>query len=316
MSAVPSLARWRDAAPALFLAVLVAVITVATPDFAQPGNLLGVLADTATLFVLAAGMTFVILIGGIDLAAHTIASLSSVVVALLLPTLGYGAFPVALAVGFASGLFSGVVHVRLHVPSFIATLATSGVVSGVALLVSDARTISIDAAGRSQLAWITGSVAGVPAVVLIAAAVFLACAFVQRFTRFGRRSLAIGAGEPAAWASGIRVGRQKIIAFALCGTLAALAGALLAGRLSAGTPVLGNQLLLPAIASVIVGGTAITGGAGGIGRTLIGALIITVVRIGMTFVGVNIFAQQVVFGLVLIAAVAVTIDRTKIPIVK
>lgn len=127
---------------------------------------------------------------------------------------------------------------------------------------------------------------------------------------------AIGAGEPAAWASGIRVNRQKIIALALCGLLAALAGLLLAGRLSSGSPTLANQLLLPAIAAVIVGGTAITGGIGGIGRTLIGALIISVVRIGMTFLGVNIFAQQIVFGAVLVAAVAGTIDRSKIPFVK
>ncbi|MDQ0473874.1 ABC transporter permease [Labrys wisconsinensis] len=309
-------ARLRAAAPSLFLVLLVVLISLVTPGFARPDTLLVLLADTATLFILAAGLTFVILLGGIDLSVQTVASLATVLVALLVPQLGPAACLIALAAGLAAGLFSGLVHVVLKVPSFIATLATSGVVSGAALLVSKARTITIGEAGRADLGWVTGTLAGVPNVVLIGALVLVAGILVQRYTRFGRYSTAIGAGEPAAWASGIRVGRHKVMAFALCGLFAALAGVLLAGRLASGSPVLANQLLLPAIAAVIVGGTAITGGVGGIGRTAIGALIISVVRIGMTFLGVNIFAQQIVFGAVLVAAVAVTIDRSKIPIVK
>ena len=138
----------------------------------------------------------------------------------------------------------------------------------------------------------------------------------QSHTRFGRYSAAIGAGEPAAYASGVKVSRQKVFAFVLSGGFAALAGVVLAGRLASGSPTLAAELLLPSIAAVVVGGTAITGGVGSIWRTLIGALIISVVRIGMTFLGVNIFAQNIVFGAVLIAAVAITIDRSKIPIVK
>ena len=116
---------------------------------------------------------------------------------------------------------------------------------------------------------------------------------------FGRYSAAIGAGEPAAYASGVKVNRQKVIAFVLSGGFAALAGVVLAGRLASGSPTLAAELLLPSIAAVVVGGTAITGGVGSIWRTLVGALIISVVRIGMTFLGVNIFAQNIVFGVVL-----------------
>ena len=112
------------------------------------------------------------------------------------------------------------------------------------------------------------------------------------------------------------VDRQKVFAYILSASFAALAGVILAGRLSSGSPTLASELLLPSIAAVVVGGTAITGGVGSIWRTLVGALIISVVRIGMTFLGVNIFAQNIVFGAVLIAAVAITIDRSKIPIVK
>ena len=155
-----------------------------------------------------------------------------------------------------------------------------------------------------------------PNVIVIGLIVLVVAHVLQSHTRFGRYSAAIGAGEPAAYASGVKVGRQKIFAFVLSGGFAALAGVVLAGRLASGSPTLAAELLLPSIAAVVVGGTAITGGVGSIWRTLVGALIISVVRIGMTFLGVNIFAQNIVFGVVLIAAVAITIDRSKIPIVK
>ena len=295
-------ATLRSAAPALFLLLLVVAIAVVEPGFGSPDTLLVVLADTTTLFTLAAGVTFVILLGSIDLSIPSVASLSTVIVALL--------------AGAAAGLVSGFVHVRLRVPSFIATLATGGVVGGVALYISEARNIAIAAEVRGLLDWITGTSLGVPNIIGVGVLALAFGVYLQRYSRFGRYSLAIGAGEPAAWAAGIRVNRQKILAFMLSGAFAALAGILLAARLASGSPTVANQLLLPAISAVLVGGTAITGGVGGIGRTLVGALTVSVVRIGMTFLGVNIFAQQVVFGSVLILAVAVTLDRGKILIAK
>ena len=309
-------ASWREAAPSLLLLGMIAVIAALTPGVRSFDALGVMLADTATLFVLAAGVTFVIMIGGIDLSIQSVASMSSVVVAMSLPRLGEASLLLALAAGFLAGLFSGVVHVWLRVPSFIATLATSGIVSGLALVASGARSITIGAAGRADLAWITGSWFGMPDLIGLGALVLALGIVLQAYTPFGRFSTAIGAGEAAVWASGVKVDRHKLIAFALSGMLAALGGVFLAARLASGSPLLANQLLLPAIAAVVVGGTAITGGVGGIGRTMIGALMISVVRIGMTFLNVNIFAQQIVFGAVLVLAVAVTIDRTKIPIVK
>jgi ribose transport system permease protein len=309
-------ARLRTASPSLLLVALVILVAVITPGFATPQTLLEVLANTATLYLLAAGQTFIILIGGIDLSLQAIASLSSVVLAILVPRFGYGALLGAVLVGFVSGLFSGLVHVKLRVPSFIATLAASGVMSGCALLLSNAHSIPISESGREYLTVITGNLFGIPNVIWLGAVVLLAGLVVQRFTAFGRYIVAIGAGEPAAWASGVRVDRQKIICFLVSGTMAGLAGLVLTARMASGSPTLANELLLPSIAAVVVGGTAITGGVGGIGRTMIGALIISVVRIGMIFVGVNIFAQQIVFGTVLILAVGITIDRTKILIVK
>lgn len=311
-----SLDRLRQWLPIVTLVVMVVLIGIAQPGFLSVGTLLQLAADTAVLFVLATGVTFVIMLGGIDLSIQAMASLASVVVALTLGSLGYGAFALAIAVGGIAGAAAGLAHVKLKIPSFIATLAVGGVLAGTALVISGEQSITLGEDERAYLTWITGDVLGIPKVVVIGLIVLVVGHILQSRTPFGRYSTAIGAGEAAAYASGVKVDRQKVIAFALSAGFAALAGVILVGRLSSGSPTLANEMLLPSIAAVIVGGTAITGGVGSVWRTLIGALIISVVRIGMTFVGVNIFAQNIVFGIVLVAAVAVTIDRAKIPIVK
>jgi ribose transport system permease protein len=306
----------RQSAPIITLIVLVIIVGILTPAFLTPSTLIMLTADTATLFIMAMGATFVIILGGIDLSLQTVASLASVILALSLPRLGYAAFLVTIVMVILIGLITGILHVRLKIPSFIVTLAASGVWAGVALIISDARSISIAVSERNYLSWITGDTFGIPHEVIIGGVVLFIGILIQRYTAFGRYSTAIGAGEPATWASGVRVNRYKITAFILSALMAGFSGIMLTARLASGSPTLANEFLLPAIASVIVGGTAITGGVGSVWRTLIGALIITVVRIGMTFVGVDVFAQQIVFGIGLIIAVAITIDRSKIPIVK
>jgi ribose transport system permease protein len=316
MAALPRSDRLRQWLPLITLVVLVALVGALQPVFLQPATLLELAGDTAVLFILATGVTFVIMLGGIDLSLQSMASLASVVVALTLSSLGYGAFVLAVGIGAIAGLLSGLAHTRLRIPSFIATLAMGGVLFSAALVSSGERSITLEQSDRGYLQWITGDALGVPNVVLIGLVVLVVAHVLQAHTRFGRYSAAIGAGEPAAYASGVKVNRQKVLAFALSGGFAALAGVILTGRLASGSPTLAAEMLLPAIAAVVVGGTAITGGVGSIWRTLVGALIISVVRIGMTFLGVNIFAQNIVFGVVLVLAVAITIDRSKIPIVK
>jgi ribose transport system permease protein len=308
--------RLRQLLPLATLVLLVVVVGVMQPSFLEPATLIQLASDTAVLFVLATGVTFVILLGGIDLSIQSMASLASVIVALTVGRLGYGAFALAIAIGLLAGLLSGLAHVWLKIPSFIATLAMGGVLFSAALVISGERSITLGEAARDDQTWITGVALGVPNVIVIGLLTLAIAHTLQSRTRFGRYSTAIGAGEPAVYASGVKVSRQKVIAFVLSAGFAALAGVILAGRLASGSPTLAAELLLPSIAAVVVGGTAITGGVGSIWRTLVGALIISVVRIGMTFLGVNIFAQNIVFGAVLIAAVAITIDRSKIPIVK
>ena len=308
--------RLRPWLPLFTLVGLMLVVGVTQPEFLTPNYLVQLAGDSATLFVLAAGVSFTIMLGGIDLSIQSMASLASVLIALTIGRIGYGSFVLVLLVGALSGWAGGMAHVKLKIPSFIATLAVGGVLAGVALVISHERSITLSEDERAYLWWTTGAFFGVPREVMIAAVLLIIGDFVQRRTRFGRYSAAIGAGEAAAYASGVKVDRQKVIAFILSSAFAAFAGVLLTGRLMSGSPTLANEQLLPAIAAVVVGGTAITGGVGSIWRTLVGALIIAVIRAGMTFVGVNIFAQQIVFGAVLILSVAITIDRSKIPIVK
>ena len=311
-----ALDRIRPYTPALLLVLLLLGISIAEPGFLRPKDLSVVLSDASVLFVMAAGMTFVIMLGGIDLSVQAGASFASMVIAELLPGFGFAAFPVTILIGLVVGLCSGFVHVKLRIPSFIATLATGGIMTGLSLLMEQGQSVALTDTGRHEVRWITGSVFGLQNVIVIAALVAIGGMFIQRYTRFGRYSAAIGAGELAARAAGISVDRYKIMAFGLSGAFAAMGGVLLAARLSSGSPDLASQLLLPTIAAVVVGGTAITGGIGNIGLTVVGTLIVSIVRIGMTFLGVDIFAQQIVFGVALVLAVFVTIDRSKIAIIK
>jgi ribose transport system permease protein len=307
----------RDNAPFAALVALYVLIEIAQPDFLALSTQLGLLADSSTLFIMAAGTTFVVLLGSIDLSLQAVASLASVVVALCLPRYGAWAAVIALAASFAIGLLSGVIQTVLRIPSFIATLAISGIASAAALTMSGTRSIAIsDDMRNASLGWTTGTSFGIPHEILLAVAVFAFCWFLHRSTVFGRHTDAIGAGEPAAIASGVRVSVTKCLVFATSSFFAGLAGVVMAGRLGSGSPTLANQFLLPAIAAVIVGGTALTGGSGGIVRTLIGALLVSVARVGMTFVGISVFAQQIVFGVILIIAVTVAFDRSKVLVIK
>ena len=307
----------KDQLPLIVLLLLVMVVGAIDSGFLAPGNLLVVTADTMTLFLMAAGATFVIMTGGIDLSIQAVASMTSCIVAALLTTLGFAAVPIALLAGAAFGLISGLVTTKLRIPSFVATLAVSGVATSVAFLTSDARSVLIAATDRdAYLAWAVGDFGPLQNEILVGIAVLIGLTLLYSLTPFGRFIRAIGSQEPAVVASGIHTDRIKVMAFVLSGAMAGLAGVVMAGRLGSGSPTLANEFLLPAIACIIVGGTAITGGVGSVWRTFIGALIIAVVRIGMTFIGVSVFAQQIVFGLILVVAVAITMDRSKVATVK
>ena len=317
MRSLGYLRRFRHLLPFATLVVLVLLVGAITPVFLTVNVLLTLMTDTATLFILAAGITFVIMLGGIDLSGQSIASLASVVLAISIVQLGLAAVPLAIFTGMAFGFVNGLIHVFLKLPSFIATLAMGSVATSGALLLSGQRSVPIPTDLRNDLLqWIIGESYGLPNQILVGIAVLLLGLFIERLTVFGHWSRAVGSGEPVVRATGVPVGRVKVLALVVSGGLAGLAGVVIGARLASGSPTIANEFLLPAIAAVIVGGTAITGGVGTVVYTLIGALIISVVRIGMTFIGVDIFAQQIVFGILIVLAAAATIDRTKLQIVK
>jgi ribose transport system permease protein len=299
------------------LIVLVLLVGLYDRNFLSASNLLTVSADTMTLFLMASGVTLVIMMGGIDLSIQAVASMTSCILAAYLPHLGFWAVPLAALGGLVAGFAGGFVSTRLRIPSFIATLAVSGVVTTAAYYFSDTRSVNIPAElSATYLGWAVGEFLGVPAEIWLGLVFLILLSAVLSLTPFGRLVRAIGMQERAVLASGIDVDRQKLIAYTISGGMAGMAGIVMAARLGSGSPTLANEFLLPAIACIIVGGTAVTGGVGSIWRTFLGALIVQVIRIGMTFIGISVFAQQIVFGILLVAAVAITMDRSKVTVVK
>jgi ribose transport system permease protein len=310
-------ARLQTYLPIVVLVVLVLIVGLYDRTFFSLANFLSITADTMTLFLMASGVTLVIMIGGIDLSIQAVASMTSCILAAYLPRYGFFAVPLAVAGGAAAGFLGGFVSTRLRIPSFIATLAVSGVVITAGYWFSDTRSVNIPRElSDAYLGWAVGETLGVPNEIWVGVVFLLVLSAILGLTPFGRLVRAIGSQERAVIASGIDVDRTKIMAYTLSGTMAGVAGVVMAARLGSGSPILANEFLLPAIACIVVGGTAITGGVGSVWRTFVGALIVQVVRIGMTFMGVSVFAQQIVFGFILVAAVAITMDRSKISVIK
>jgi ribose transport system permease protein len=298
----------RTLAPVAVLVALVALVTAVSPGFLSPASL-GVVADQASVIVvLAAGQTMVILLGGIDLSVAAVVSLASVLLAYWLPKLGFVAVPAVLAIATAIGALNGLAHVWAQVPSFIVTLGSLGIWSGVALSVTDGRVIQIDS-GLGPVEWVSGHVGTVPNSFLLAVALVALTAAATRWLPVGRRLRAAGLAEPAARMAGIRVDRIKVGAFAFSGLCGGIGAIQLVAVQFSGSPVLGDYLLLPVLAAVLVGGTAITGGHGGPGRALVGALVVSVLSVGMSVVGVPSAYTNLIYGAVLVAAVIFTTRR-------
>ena len=232
---------------------------------------------------------------------------------MLFRSLGVLAVLVALT---AAGALNGAISAYAQVPSFVVTLGAMGLWSGVALTISGASTISI-VEGYDVIGWLRDlRLAGVPAAAALAIGATLLAALLVRVLASGRALHAMGLGERAAMMSGSRTPRLRVLAFALSGLCAGLAAVVLASSQFAGAPTLADSLLLPSIAAVVVGGSAITGGVGGPLRTLVGALVVVVLRVGMSVAGVDPSFEQVVYGAVIIVAVALTMDRKRVGVVK
>jgi ribose transport system permease protein len=271
----------------------------------------GSIANQASiLLVLAVGSTFVILLGGIDLSIEGVMATSSLVTVLLAHNdrngldLGYLAVLVGAAVGAVFGLVNGLLHTRMRIPSFMVTLGTGAIGIGIATVLFGGQPPRLLDDGLR--AWGTERVAGFPRLLLIAVLVLALGYLIQRLTRIGRYILVIGGDEQIAKLSGVSVPRYKVYAFVLSGTASGLAGAMASTQLGVGDVQVGAGQMFATITAVVVGGTALTGGRGGVLQTLIGVLLISVLANGLILVGVNPSIQRSVQGVVIVLAIAAT----------
>jgi ribose/xylose/arabinose/galactoside ABC-type transport system permease subunit len=303
--------------PVVLLVIEALVFGLSNERFLSMVNLFNVMRQSAILLLVATGSSFVILVGSIDLSLGAVATLTAIATALVVRDYSFGlwALPVAMAIGLAAGAFNAALHLLGRIPSFLTTLGTMGIFTGVSTwLAGGANVVFSD----SSIAWLASGrmLLNIPNVALWSLALFLLCSLVAARTHFGRNLMIVGGGEAVAELSGVRVFAVKAGAFLMSGLLAGFAGFLLVARSGTGASRMGDDLMLDAIAAVVIGGTALSGGIGGVHRALFGVLVITVMSNGLNVSGVNPFSQIVIKGVVVVLAVALLLDRSKIEFVK
>jgi ribose/xylose/arabinose/galactoside ABC-type transport system permease subunit len=285
------------------LVVLCASLWILTPYFLTVSNLLNVAEQTSINAIVAVGMTFVIVSAGIDLSVGSIVALSGVVLGTALKA--GQPLAIALALGLATGLACGLGNGALiswgGLPPFIVTLGTMSIARGAALLFTEGRPVSGFDASFRVLA--TGRLGFVPAPVIAMTLVYGAAHFVLTRTTFGRYVYAIGGNEEATRLSGVSIRFHKTMVYGVSGLMSAAAAVILTARLNSAQPIAGMMYELDAIAATVIGGTSLMGGEGSLGGTLVGALIMGVLRNGLNLLGVSSFLQQVVIGSVIVVAV-------------
>ncbi|WP_330408616.1 ribose ABC transporter permease [Romboutsia weinsteinii] len=295
----------------LGLVLLIAVVSVLNPSFLSVKNIMNILRQTSVNAVIAAGMTFVILTGGIDLSVGSILGISGAVCASLLVS-GQNvvvAVIAALLVGAAVGFINGFVISKGKLQPFIATLATMTILKGLTLVYTNGNPITL---GSNELAMSFGKIGGgtifgIPTPAMIMMIVFMVCYYILHNTKMGRYTYALGSNEEATKLSGLNTDKIKIWVYTISGILASVAGIIITSRLYSAQPTAGAGYELDAIAAVVLGGTKLAGGKGKITGTIIGALIIGVLSNALNILDVSSYYQTMVKGGVIL--LAVLLDR-------
>ncbi|NNU49028.1 ABC transporter permease [Rhizobium sp. WYCCWR 11279] len=296
------------AAPIAALIVLSVGFQLISGSFFTIDNLKSVVEAAAVPAILAAAISFVVIMGSIDLSLEGIMAATSMIVALLVANgvngndYGVMGLLIALAAGLGFGLFNAVLNAVLKMPSLIVTLGTWFIGLGIAALLFPARVPQINDPFILDLARFR--ILDISLVVYIALAVIAVSELILNFTTFGRMIYAIGGDEGLLLASGLRVRRFKVIAFAICGLLAGMCGVLLSAQLSTGNANIGSGLLFPAISAAVLGGTVLTGGRGGAVQSALGAVILEVLNNGLIQIGAGPYTRNIISGAVIVVAVA------------
>lgn len=313
-----TLLKW---APLLVLILLIGLFTAVNGNFLSLRNFARLATAAAPPLMVALGVSFIIIMGSIDLSMEGTVSLTAVLFSLLYLALGdalwpFGwlALPAALLIGTAVGALVGLVHVRLRIPSFMASLAMGFVGTGAAILITGGAIVRVqDEAFRALL---TLRFLQFPLMCWLALICFLGAWFIQTRTTLGRNFYAVGGGEDLAHASGLNVRRVRLLGFALAGLFYAMAAIMMVARLGQAESTTGANLMFTSITAVVVGGVALWGGIGGVWNALVGVLIVTVIGNGMIVAGLPTFLQDGVLGVLVIAAVVLSTDRKTLRFVK
>jgi ribose transport system permease protein len=303
------------------LAIVLAIFAIGTSGLSlTPKNLQTILSLAGIPLILCLGIHQVVLIGGMDLSTEGVISLCAVISGFLLKNpftkadYGLWVIPIAILIGGGAGFINGLINTKIRMPSFIATLGLGWVAQGLAVITGKGNAVKL-LDPRFQL-FTNGNLLEIPNTFLVALILFAILFILQRWTKLGTHMYAIGGDEALARQAGIKVDRVKIIVFTITGILYALAAILLISRLASSNPRTGKDLMFPAMTAVAVGGVSLSGGVGGALNAVFGTLIVTVLNNGMVLMKVSPYIQNAVNGLVLIVAVALTIDRKKIGIIK
>ena len=302
---------WSKFASLLALILLVGVVTVLNPAFLEPANLMNLLRQISINGLIAFGMTFVILTGGIDLSVGSTLALTSALAAGMMVA---GVDPIltifiAVLIGAILGAVNGLFIAKGKMAPFIVTLATMTIYRGLTLLYTEGKPITGFGDSYAFQLFGKGYFLGIPVPAVTMIIVFVVLWFMLHKMSFGRKTYAIGGNEKAALISGIRVDRVKVMIYSISGMMAALAGMILTSRLGSAQPTAGQTYEMDAIAAVVIGGTSLAGGKGRIAGTFIGVLIIGILNNGMNLLGISAFYQQVVKGVVIL--IAVLLDRKR-----
>ena len=305
--------------PLLTLAVVLLIFAVGTGGLnLSPANLQNILSLGGVFLIAVQGMTLVLLMGGMDLSTEGIIALSAVVSGLLIRANPAMIFPVmllAILIGFACGLVSGLIHTRWKMPSFLVTLGMWYVTRGLAVIVIQGQQYTV----RSELLkfLVDGKVLGtVPMIAFISLVIFAGFFLLERQTAFGKHVYALGGNEQLAIQAGVRANTIKPLVFGIAGASYALVGFFLMSRLQLTTSQMGTGYMFPVVIATVLGGTSMSGGAGGAINAVLGALAYQFLQNGLVMMNVNVYAQAAVNGIVLIAAITVSMDRRKIGIMK
>lgn len=305
------------------LIILLIVFICIEPKFLSAGTLINISKHVARYAILAIGMTYVIISGGIDLSVGSVAGLSGMVAGgllvngLVIPSAGIALYfdiwmvlLISLIIGALVGLLNGLLVSRLNVPAFIATLGTMYIASGTSLLLNQGSTfpnlIGRVEYGTERFPWLgSGTIFGLPVIIWFMVALALLTTYIQRKTPLGWHIYATGGNENAAKLSGIKVKNIKLFVYIFSSVCAACAGVFAAAELEAAHPATGESWEMNAIAAAVLGGTSMAGGIGTIGGTIIGAFVIGVLSDGMMMVGLSSFWQKIIKGIVIIFAVII-----------